>query len=172
MLKKVQFIWSKVWKVLYLGTFFPGVSPLVETQTLLTHGLEVTFVGWFVVESLDDRSCWSTCALACIKTAVLWCFVISNVNVIQESGFAKETEAHLSLHWKFKKKQFWETASRKRPESLWEPQVQRTPSDICTPVLNLRNSTLDWADSPPSPLTSSPNIGEREREREKHLPSF
>lgn len=29
--------------------------------------------------------------------------LISNVNVIQESGFAKETEAHL-LHWKVRGK--------------------------------------------------------------------
>lgn len=39
--------------------------------------------------------------LLAIKTAVLWSFffLISKVNVIQESGFAnKQTEAHSSLH--------------------------------------------------------------------------
>lgn len=41
--------------------------------------LPLTISNFFVFKSLDDRSCWSRCALACIKTAVLWRFVSQKV---------------------------------------------------------------------------------------------
>lgn len=68
--------------------------------------------------------------MACFLLVFVCCFFffISKVNVIQESGFAKETEAHSSLH-------------RKGKKTILRQQAQRAQNHCATPQVRSPGQT-------------------------------